>query len=221
MDFNDKHLSAAERARHNLIMAAIRLFAKHGANSVSLREINREAGSRNNSAMHHYFGNKIGLLEAVNEFVQQRFDREREDGLKALEERVKQQQVPLREVLEVYMVPYVRIIEDEPWGFEAVRTLTRFEFDDDDEVHDLLMKSTGDTAKRLQRLVHQSLPNLPKKLLNQRFNFFVNAIISGFADHKNLRRSYVGDLSISKLSKLAEIYLDIVEAGLSAPASKR
>jgi AcrR family transcriptional regulator len=221
MDLNDKHLTAAERTRHNLIMAAIRLFAEYGANSVSFREINREAGSRNNSALHHYFGNKIGLLEAVNEFIQQRFDREREEDLKALEEKAKREQVPLREVLEVYMAPYVQIIENEPWGFDGVRTLTRFEFDDDDEVHDLLMISTGDTVNRLQRLVHQSLPNIPKKLLSQRYNFFINAVISGFADHKNLRRSYVGDLSISKLSKLAEIYLDLMEAGLSAPASKR
>lgn len=37
----------------------------------------------------------------------------------------------------------------------------------------------------------------------------------------NLRRSYVGDLSVSKLSRLAEIYLDLMEAGLFAPGSKR
>jgi AcrR family transcriptional regulator len=46
-------------------MAAERLFATHGINGVSLRQIASEAGSSNNSAVHYYFGSKQGLIAAI------------------------------------------------------------------------------------------------------------------------------------------------------------
>jgi AcrR family transcriptional regulator len=48
-----------------LVVAAERLFALHGIDGVSLRQIATEAGSSNNSAVHYYFGSKKGLIEAI------------------------------------------------------------------------------------------------------------------------------------------------------------
>ena len=47
------NLSPSEYAKYKLILAAIHLFAEHGVDSVSLRMINREAGHKNNSALHY------------------------------------------------------------------------------------------------------------------------------------------------------------------------
>ena len=48
-----------------LVWAAERLFALHGIDGVSLRQVATEAGSNNNSAVHYHFGSKKGLIEAI------------------------------------------------------------------------------------------------------------------------------------------------------------
>jgi AcrR family transcriptional regulator len=48
-----------------LISAAEALFASHGIDGVSLREINRLAGARNASALQYHFRDRDGLLHAV------------------------------------------------------------------------------------------------------------------------------------------------------------
>ncbi|HEX6420121.1 MAG TPA: helix-turn-helix domain-containing protein [Acidimicrobiales bacterium] len=48
-----------------LISAAEALFAIHGIDGVSLREINRLAGARNASALQYHFRDRDGLLRAV------------------------------------------------------------------------------------------------------------------------------------------------------------
>ena len=48
-----------------LVLAAERLFALHGIDGVSLRQVAAEAGSGNNSAVHYHFGSKAGLIEAI------------------------------------------------------------------------------------------------------------------------------------------------------------
>jgi AcrR family transcriptional regulator len=51
--------------RHKLVITAERLFAAHGVNGVSLRQIRIAAGQRNESALHYHFGSREGLIRAV------------------------------------------------------------------------------------------------------------------------------------------------------------
>jgi len=48
-----------------LVRAAEQLWAAHGIDAVSLREINRVAGAKNASALQYHFGDRDGLLRAV------------------------------------------------------------------------------------------------------------------------------------------------------------
>ena len=48
-----------------LVVAAERLFAQHGIDGVSLRQIAAAAGSANNSAVHYHFGSKAALIAAI------------------------------------------------------------------------------------------------------------------------------------------------------------
>lgn len=56
---------AGEETRRDLVAAAERLFALHGVDTPSLREITREAGQRNTSALQYHFGDRDELLRAV------------------------------------------------------------------------------------------------------------------------------------------------------------
>jgi AcrR family transcriptional regulator len=57
--------SAPSPSALRLVLAAERLFATHGIDGVSLRQITAEAGSGNNSAVHYHFGSKHGLIAAI------------------------------------------------------------------------------------------------------------------------------------------------------------
>src|SRR5262249_18264722 len=51
--------------RTRLILTAERLFARHGIDGVSMRQIAAEAGQRNNYAAQYHFGGKEALVGAV------------------------------------------------------------------------------------------------------------------------------------------------------------
>lgn len=53
--------------RDALRRSAEQLFAAHGVDGVSLRQITREAGQRNTTALQYHFGSRDGLLRAVLE----------------------------------------------------------------------------------------------------------------------------------------------------------
>jgi AcrR family transcriptional regulator len=51
--------------KEQIVLAAERLFARHGVDGVSLRQIGAAAGTSNNSAVQYHFGSKDGLVEAI------------------------------------------------------------------------------------------------------------------------------------------------------------
>ncbi|MFF7243967.1 TetR/AcrR family transcriptional regulator [Embleya sp. NPDC008237] len=51
--------------RERLLLTAERLFAVHGIDAVSLRQISVAASQRNNSAAQYHFGNKEELIRAI------------------------------------------------------------------------------------------------------------------------------------------------------------
>jgi len=56
---------AASSGALQLVVTAERLFAVHGIDGVSLRQIAAEAGSGNNSAVRYHFGSKTELITAI------------------------------------------------------------------------------------------------------------------------------------------------------------
>jgi len=98
---NSKHATAAARVRPRasqrkvqtrrilaeraLIEAAEELYARHGLDGVSLREIGAYAGSANNSVVQHHFGGKDNLIRAIFEFNLVELDAVRAQRLAAAE----------------------------------------------------------------------------------------------------------------------------------------
>ncbi len=56
---------SAEPTRQRILDVAEQLFAEHGVTGVSLREINRQAGQRNSTALQYHFVDRRGLLQAI------------------------------------------------------------------------------------------------------------------------------------------------------------
>ena len=58
----------APSTKEQIVCTAERLFALHGIEGVSLRQIGAVAGSGNNSAVQYHFGSKDQLIQAIFEY---------------------------------------------------------------------------------------------------------------------------------------------------------
>lgn len=88
-----------------LIEVAERLFAEHGLDGVSLRQIATEAGTSNNSAVRYHFGSKDALVTAIIEYRLPLIIQRRE-LLSA-----RSDPDDLRSVLEAHLLPVVDMAE--------------------------------------------------------------------------------------------------------------
>jgi AcrR family transcriptional regulator len=73
--------SGDDQPRQRLLEAAERLFASRGIDGISLAELTRAADLGNTGAVHHYFGGREELLEAIVEQHQADLDARREELL--------------------------------------------------------------------------------------------------------------------------------------------
>jgi AcrR family transcriptional regulator len=71
-------LDASVSAKEQIVIAAERLFARHGIDGVSLRQIGAAAGNGNNSAVQYHFGSKRDLVQAIYEYRLSRLHARRE-----------------------------------------------------------------------------------------------------------------------------------------------
>lgn len=61
----EQSVGRSDQTRESLMRAAEKLFASEGIENVSVRSIVREAGQKNESALHYHFGGTAGLIEAL------------------------------------------------------------------------------------------------------------------------------------------------------------
>ena len=58
----------APSSKEQIVLTAERLFAEHGIDGISLRQIGQAAGNANNSAVQYHFGTKDNLIQAIFEY---------------------------------------------------------------------------------------------------------------------------------------------------------
>ncbi|CAM3285712.1 helix-turn-helix domain-containing protein [Nocardioides dubius] len=86
-----------------LVDAAERLFAEHGLDGVSMRDIAKAAGQRNNSAVAYHFGGRDGLVREVFRRRMLVINQRRREMVDALDGAADRD--PLRALLEAMILP--------------------------------------------------------------------------------------------------------------------
>ncbi|MFJ4256368.1 TetR/AcrR family transcriptional regulator [Pseudomonas monteilii] len=207
-------LSVNDTKKH-IIMTALKLFAENGIASVSMRNVNREVGAKNNSAAHYHFGDKDGLIESILLFVQEWFENSREEDLKQLEIRAASEHVTIREIMEVWAAPYLKVIQTEAWGFDAVRFLARIQLEQDSSSQDLHGRIAEKVLKRLKTMVLRSMPDQPEAVLVQRLSYCIYAFVQGLAVSGHIVNSHQSSPAGS-LEAITRISLDFCIGGMQA-----
>jgi len=206
--------------KRNLVLSALRLFAAEGVDAVSMRTINSVAGAKNASAVHYHFGNKLGIIEAVIDFIKEELDSHRLPALEALEQRAAAGDPPdARETMWAAFRPYVLLSTTPDYGRPAVRFLAKLHTDMSPEIQTLLNRDPHDVAQRFDALLADALPQLPSDIRRARYLFAWTLMVHGIAGTGKWERTAFGNLKAATSSEALMRFFDYLVGGLTAPVT--
>jgi AcrR family transcriptional regulator len=197
------------------VLAAERLFAAHGLDGVSLRQIGAAAGNANNSAVQYHFGSKDQLVRAIFEH-----------RLPHLHERRRllaevRRPNDLRSWVECYVLPILEQGEQEGshyLGFVAMlqQSAHRGVFD---PVFDHVPEQVRESTRRFRHEVAARLPHVPEPLRSHRIAQALAFSVHATADRERARAQGRDVLPFAvHVSDLLDGLVGFLEAPVSAGA---
>ncbi|MFV0297442.1 MAG: TetR family transcriptional regulator [Hyphomicrobiaceae bacterium] len=205
---------AVTETRERLLNAAERLFAQHGIDSVSMRQINREAGQKNTSSIHYYFGSREAIIEAVIERRMSAINTRRMRLIEELEAAGRQGE------LAELVAAYVRPLATQPGtgnGSNAyVRFLAQAYASSGIDVLKIARGRWDQSLVDLVRLISACLPEIPRNVVRERILNFFRIVVYVLADRE--RDILTGRTSRNRMPLDAQVE-DLISTQASALAA--
>lgn len=143
---NEPATRDAELTRGRILRAGFDLFVDRGFAAVSMRELAERSGVTK-SLIHHHFGTKEGLWDAVKEAAFARYYEGQKDELLAAE-------APDAELLRKGVIRYFRFLKDNP---RVVRLFTWMHLERDTTCNEMDSELVALGADRVRRAQQQGL----------------------------------------------------------------
>jgi len=166
--------------RDKLVLAAERLFAEKGIDTVSLREINRAAGQKNVAALHYHFGTRDALLTAIFERRMAGINRRRVAMLDAMEAEGPVTEV--RAVVAAMVLPLAEQLDPPAQGQNYVRFLAQAMSDPTVDVGALVRDRFDEGMSRTRQMLRGLLAGAPPVVVEQRIRQAVAHFVHALAD---------------------------------------
>ncbi|WP_235736025.1 TetR/AcrR family transcriptional regulator [Nocardioides alcanivorans] len=196
-----------------LVEVAERLFAEHGPDGASLRDIARAAGQRNNSAVQYHFGNRENLVAEVFRRRMTQINAVRAERLRRLDSAGEQDS--LESLVATLLEPLVEHVRaagsSSTYAQFMVRTMPGVDFEGEQiaEVN-AVQRELG---MRMERLV----PHLDSGAFQRRVGLAMTMAVSALADFE--RRWNLGLEHERHLDALLAEVVTMTAAALQAPAT--
>ena len=174
------------QTRDRLVQAALQLFARHGIEAVSLRQITAQAEQSNQSAIQYYFRNKQGLVAAVLEFALRELNPIHKQALAELQALSTQRSPEVRDVISAYLNPFVAWYAGSDTGRRSVRFLSRLTWQAEVAEFDQLISQCLPYFDPAITYLHAALPHLPRQVVATKFLFALMTVVHGLADTRLL-----------------------------------
>jgi AcrR family transcriptional regulator len=160
-----------------IVSAAERLFAQHGIDGVSLRQIGSEAGNGNKSAVQYHFGTKERLLQAICEH--------RLPGIHERRKMLIARHRPddLRSWVECYVLPILEQGEQE--GSRYLTFLNVLRHHDRREVLERLPEEFRASTREFGEQAAAFLPHIPERLRAHRISQAVAFSVDAASDREH------------------------------------
>jgi AcrR family transcriptional regulator len=208
--------AASEETRNQIKAAAQLLFARHGADAVTVQQIVAAAGQRNNAALHYHFGSKEELIRQMVVDGAAVLDERRQGMLREMEARGGP--ATIREVLLILVMPVIELGDDERWrGY--IRFTSNLQASDPKTFREALNNRWNAGYVACFTHLKRMLP-LPAALVDQRLSLlsiYSNAILSAREAAQEARKGSKSRLWDQRFT--IENILDTLEATISCPPS--
>ncbi len=207
----------AQDTRNRILDAAEDLFAEKGISRTTLRAVT-QAAEANLAAVHYHFGSKEALLDAVVERRAQPANQERIRTLECLESESGGAPLDVRSILSAYLMPSLRGLPESMQGTaNMARLLVRIEAQPPEIVERLFRRNFGDINKIFVERLQDSLPELPKETVAERFRLTMGLIASIFSGTWDLDIIRDHPYNLTDVETRLQHALLFVEAAFKAP----
>jgi AcrR family transcriptional regulator len=194
--------------------AAERLFALHGFQNVSVRDITAEAGV-NLASVNYHFGSKDALLFEIFRRRTSELNRERARMLHEANAR-HDGKPPVREILECYFAPPLRWAAPDNDRRISVQFIIRARSEGTADMREVLRNDVSH-LERFANALMAARPDLPKEDVYWRLHFVLGMVHNNrFAEFDRLHHLSGGLTREGDVEALLGRMLDFAEAGFAA-----
>lgn len=211
---NDLPETAEAATKAAVFTAAERLFALHGFQNVSVRDITAEAGV-NLASVNYHFGSKDALLFEIFRRRTGELNRERARMLHEATDR-HQGKPPVREILQALFAPPLRWATPENDRRISVQFIIRSRSEGTAEMRDALTNDVSHLARFADALL-KACPDLPRETVYWRLHFCLGMVHNNrFAEFDRLHVLSDGATREGDTEGLLKRMVDFAEAGFLA-----
>nr|WP_246418143.1 TetR/AcrR family transcriptional regulator [Haloferula luteola] len=190
--------------------AAQELFALNGFDRVAVRDVTEKAGA-NVAAVNYHFGSREGLVEKVIERYITPINEERLARLDELERRVPGKMVPLEDVIEAFVRPFLTQVRRSELSEKlCLRLIGRLMGDHYGQMPKSLELQFQLVSQRFKRAFERVLPGVAEDDLVWRGHFMAGSMVHAMANGEMLHRLTGGvsgapsmELTLSRFVKFA------------------
>ena len=204
-------------AKEALIRSAERLIAERGLDAVSDREIAREAGQRNNSAVQYHFGDRAGLINAILDYRMIPLNDIRFSMIAELEEKGEYE---VSNLVTILVKPYINQMKElagETAYFSLMSQLSLR----GSEMMGGLESARNSAVLKLIDMLAEKLPELEREELLERLGYMAKLVIHMAADWDRESRKNPQQWNSSYLELQAERLVCFLSGGMKQPGARQ
>jgi AcrR family transcriptional regulator len=203
-----------------LLSTAERLYAERGFDAVSMREITREAGQKNSTALQYHFSGKEALVSAIVVRRMKDGDYRRLEFLHDLELRGKLDD--LRSLAAALVEPIavgIRSPKRYPGERGWVRFLSEVQRRPEFDLVEISKAASDLGLRRVYTLLSKQVRHVPDVVLRQRFLIAMSQVVHGLAEINHLQERRARSRQRFDVERAIENLIDMTAGALSAPVS--
>ena len=205
-----------EATSTRLLDTALKLYATYGVQAVSLKEVIKGAKQKNASALHYYFKDRDGLIDAVLARHVSRLGERREHYLA-----IAKQADDARSAAAAFVQPLGELLMED-WRERSFLQLAANLLADPTAGRERIMAVIGDSrADEAAELLVARIPDIPPNLQALRLRFGSLMVVQAVADQARVIDSLSGKPNAGHVNRFISNLIDMYLGAVTAPVYER